>query len=78
MGSLIVRNLDDRLIARLKQRAARHARSAEAEHRDILRQALSGGTGPTFKEIAAELRKLAVGRHHTPAEDLVREGRRER
>ena len=78
MGSLIVRNLDDRLIARLKQRAARHARSAEAEHRDILRQALAGGTGPTFKEIAAELRKLTAGRRHTPAEELVREGRDER
>jgi plasmid stability protein len=78
MGSLIVRNLDDRLIARLKQRAARHARSTEAEHRDILRQALTGGAGPSFKEIAAELRKLTAGRRHTPAEDLVREGRRER
>jgi plasmid stability protein len=78
MGSLIVRNLDDRLIARLKQRAARHARSAEAEHRDILRQALASGTGPSFKEIAAELRKLMGGRRHTPAEALVRQGRRAR
>ncbi|MEQ1619417.1 MAG: hypothetical protein ABL883_13865 [Terricaulis sp.] len=36
--NLHVRNLDDELVARLKRRAARHGRSAEAEHREILRQ----------------------------------------
>jgi plasmid stability protein len=41
MASLSVRNLDDDLLARLKRRAARHGRSAEAEVRDILRQTLS-------------------------------------
>jgi plasmid stability protein len=41
MGSLLVRGIDDELIKRLKGRAAAHGRSAEAEHRDILRRALS-------------------------------------
>lgn len=41
MGSLIVRAVDDTLIQRLKARAQAHGRSAEAEHREILRQALS-------------------------------------
>ena len=41
MGSLLVRNVDDDLVSRLKARAAAHGRSAEAEHRDILRQALA-------------------------------------
>ena len=40
MGSLIVRGVPDELIARLKQQAAEHGRSAEAEHRAILQQAL--------------------------------------
>ena len=44
MGSLIVRNVDDDLIALLKARAAAHGRSAEAEHRDILRQVLTEGS----------------------------------
>jgi plasmid stability protein len=44
MGSLIVRSVNDELIARLKGRAAAHGRSAEAEHREILRQALSAGS----------------------------------
>jgi plasmid stability protein len=44
MGSLIVRGIDDDLIARLKRRAAAHGRSAEAEHRDILHHALTEGS----------------------------------
>lgn len=41
MGQLIVRNVDDELIRALKMQAAQKGRSAEAEHRDILRAALS-------------------------------------
>ena len=76
--SLHVRNLDDELIAKLKRRAARHGRSAEAEHREILRQALSPEAEPDFFTLAAELRKLTAGRRHTPSEVLLREGRDER
>jgi antitoxin FitA len=78
MGSLSVRNLDDDLIARLKRRAARHGRSAEAEVRDILRRILSAEAEIDFDTLAAELRALTAGRRHTPAEDLLRQGRDER
>lgn len=77
-GNLQVRNLDDDLILRLKRRAARHGRSTEAEHREILRQALSSEVEPSFMELAAELRTLTKGRRHTPSEELLREGRDER
>lgn len=50
-GNLHVRNLDDDLIIRLKRRATRRGRSAEAEHREILRQALSTEVEPTFVEL---------------------------
>lgn len=40
MAQLIVRNLDDEIVVRLRQRAARHRRSTEAEHREILREVL--------------------------------------
>ena len=40
MAQLIVRNVDDDLVQRLKQRAAQHGRSAEEEHRHLLRAAL--------------------------------------
>jgi len=77
-GSLSVRNLDEDLIARLKRRAARHGRSAEAEHREILRQALASEAEPSFDDLAAELRAMTRGRRHTPSEVLLREGRDER
>ena len=40
MAQLIVRNLDEELVTRLRQRAAQHRRSTEAEHREILREVL--------------------------------------
>ena len=77
-GNLHVRNLNDDLIAKLKIRAARHGRSAEAEHREILRQALANEGGPGGDGLAAELRKLTASRKQTPAEVLLREGLDER
>lgn len=77
-GSLHVRNLDDELITRLKRRAARHGRSTEAEHREILRHALAGEVETPFDKLAAELRKLTKRRKQTPSEILLREGRDER
>jgi len=77
-GHLNVRNLDDELVLRLKRRAARHGRSVEAEHREILRQAPSVELEPDFDSLAAELRALTAKRRQAPAEVLVREGRDER
>ncbi|MCS6780437.1 MAG: plasmid stabilization protein [Geminicoccaceae bacterium] len=41
MATLIVRQLDEALVRRLKERAAAHGRSAEAEHRAILEEVLA-------------------------------------
>ena len=78
MAQLIVRNIEDELVARLKVRAAQHGHSAEAEHREILRQALLEEPRRSFKELAARVRVLTAGRHQTPSEMLQREGRDER
>ena len=40
MPQLIVRNLDESVVRALRERAARKGRSTEAEHREILRDAL--------------------------------------
>ena len=78
MGSMSVRNLDDDLLGRLKRRAARHGRSAEAELRTILRHALSSESEPNFDARSAAVRALSAGQKHTPAETLLRESRDER
>jgi antitoxin FitA len=46
MAQILVRNLDDRLKARLERRAKRNGRSMEAEAREILRDALHEGKAP--------------------------------
>jgi plasmid stability protein len=40
VAQLIVRNLDPELVVELRRRAAESGRSAEAEHRELLRSAL--------------------------------------
>ena len=40
MAQLIVRNIDKAIVDSLRARAAKHGRSSEAEHREILREAL--------------------------------------
>jgi plasmid stability protein len=49
--------VEDRVVARLRQRAAQHGTSMEEEHRRILREALLGsGAGPvTLKEYLAAM-----------------------
>jgi len=52
MAQLIVRSLDDRVLAALRARAARNGRSVEAEHREVLRQALlDDQERPDFKDL---------------------------
>ncbi len=77
MAQLIVRGLDDDLVRTLKVRAARHGRSAEAEHRAILESVLRPPE-EDFARLAAELRDRTRGRVRADSGDLVREMRDER
>ncbi len=55
MARLLVRDLDPEVIKALKLRAAKHGRSAEAEHREILKQALLGTKRKSFAQILAAM-----------------------
>jgi plasmid stability protein len=72
MAQLTVRNINERVVRALKQRAAAHGRSAEAEHREILRAALLEGE-ESFVQRAKALR----ARLHSSADstDLIRADR---
>jgi antitoxin FitA len=50
MAQLIVRNVDEEVVRALKLRAAQKGRSAEAEHRELLREALLKRPATTFKD----------------------------
>ena len=55
MASLVVRNLDQRIVNALKQRAARHGQSTEAEHRALLEELLLQPKGKSFAEVLAAM-----------------------
>jgi plasmid stability protein len=74
MAQLLVRQVDDGLVAALKARARAHNRSAEAEHRAILQAALAPDT-TNFAERAARLRAETKGRLTGDSADLVRQDR---
>jgi len=51
MAQLLVRDLDEKLVQKLKRRAAENGVSCEEEHRRILRDVLTQkGPKPSFKE----------------------------
>ncbi|MDH5324715.1 MAG: DNA-binding protein [Gammaproteobacteria bacterium] len=51
MARLLVRDLDPEIAKALKKQAAKHGRSAEAEHREILKQALLGPKKKSFAQV---------------------------
>ena len=55
MANLIVRNVDERIVRALKARAGKHRRSAEAEHREILADALLKSKTKSFSEVLASM-----------------------
>ncbi len=55
MAQLVVRNLPDELVIALKQRAAKRNRSAEQEHREILKAALQGPRRKSLAEVLAKM-----------------------
>jgi plasmid stability protein len=74
MAQLTVRKLPDDLVVRLKVRAARNSRSAEAEHRAIL-EAVLADRQDEFWSHAAELRAATRGRVGTNSSELIRRDR---
>ncbi len=73
MSQLIVRNVDPSIVGALKQRAAGNGRSAEAEHREILRQVLVGDTGAeAFKGLLGSMPDVGADEDFAPSRDLPR------
>ncbi len=83
MATLTVRNLDDEVVRRLRIRAAEHGRSAEAEHREVLRLALANedeqrmGREEAARRLA-EFRSRTAGRGSSSNATLLREARKRR
>jgi plasmid stability protein len=71
---LIVRNVDDAIAHALKRRASRHGRSAEAEHREILREALRHDLArASFKRALASMPDVGTDEDFVVDRDLPRD-----
>jgi antitoxin FitA len=67
MAQLMVRNLPEELVVALKRRAAKRNRSAEQEHREILKAALRGPRRKALAEVLADMPNVGED------EDFVRQ-----
>ncbi|WOI57731.1 FitA-like ribbon-helix-helix domain-containing protein [Palleronia sp. LCG004] len=74
MAQLTVRNIDDSIAAALKARATASGRSAEAEHRRILEEALGRPGGIDFFD-RARTRRVKLGAAGPVTTDLIRADR---
>lgn len=74
MGQVIIRNVDDSAIQRLKERARRKGVSLEHELRAIVTEA-SGIDRAGFRARASELRRRLATTSHSDSTKLVREDR---
>lgn len=76
MGQILVRKLDDAVLAKLKARAKAKKRSAEAELREIITEALKteGAKRPSLSALAGAARS---GRSQAEIDKYIRDLRNE-
>lgn len=60
MANLIVRNIDEKIVKALKERAGKSGNSAEAEHRIILSRVLLQPQKKSFVEILAQMPNVGL------------------
>ena len=71
MANLVVRNLDQHIVDALKQRAAQHGRSAEAEHRALLEESLLRPKRKSFAEVLSSMPNVGRDEDFERIEDEV-------
>ena len=74
MANLLVRNLDDAVLQRLKDSARAHGRSLQAEIHELLRAASVRNLAETRRLSARWIKRLRATEHSDSA-DLVRQDR---
>jgi len=71
MAQLLVRDVDDAIVQALRERAARHGRSAEAEHREILGKALRRTRRRSLAAVLAAMPNVGDDQDFARTEDPV-------
>lgn len=73
MAQMLLRNLDDTMVAVLKERAKKHGRSLSSEVRAILQDAT--GSRADWRQQLEQVRAMFDGRSFSDSTDLLREDR---
>jgi antitoxin FitA len=74
VSQLVVRDIEQEIVMALKRRAARHGRSAEAEHREILRAALRRDLeAGSFKALLASMPDVGSDEDFEVERDMPRQ-----
>ncbi len=74
MAQILVRDLDNETVQRLKDRARQHGRSLEAEARQILSRA-AGVNFAEARRLARQWHKKLAGRRLPDSAELIRQDR---
>ena len=75
MAQILIRGLEDEVVARLKDRATSHRRSLESEARSILESA-TGFTAEEARRVVNDWQRRLAGRKFSNSVELLREDRR--
>ena len=76
MANLTIRNLDDKVVERLKKRAKDNGRSLEAELRELLKQAANRKSPKELLALADRIAAMTpAGVKQTDSAELLREDR---
>lgn len=75
MPNVLIRDLDQKALDALKQRAARNGRSLQAEMKQILEEAAAVNMIDA-RALAARIRRELSGRKHSDSTALIAEDRR--
>ena len=74
MANVLVRDLEEKLVEKLKKRAARNGRSLQAELTLIIEQAAAVDMIDA-RALAAQIRRKLSGRKHSDSTLLIRDDR---
>jgi len=76
MATLTIRNIEDKIVDRLKSRAKANHRSLEAELREVLATVANGARAFDFRAYAERVAAMTPKRKQTDSTLLIREDRR--
>lgn len=78
MATLTIRNVDDKLVTKMKRQAKKNHRSLEAEARFLLEKAMRSEAQVDFWQLADQIAALTPKGRQTDSTEIIRKMRDER